>query len=243
MHVVCNTCNEHCCKSIIFSNLMESLINVKLCKFLYKEIYCTFHSVVFPKYIFLIMYSLVVTLIVYLFNIYVTPVQICYAVFPKSNFRVELFWLSKVPDTNGSFTFSDLVPHLTVREVWHKLLLKINLLERIINIFSVMTKQNRICLSWCAVQKGMKHIFLSPEQETVYVDGTVIPVIYNFLHWTICGLSLSSINTAAVIWFKVPWFMIFEHFSFIFCGTCNNRKQITYNSLWLSLWIWSFSCI
>jgi len=68
MHVVCNMCNEHCCKSIIFSDLMDLLLIVKLCKFLYKEIYCTFHSFVSPKYIFLIMYSLVVTLIVYLFT-------------------------------------------------------------------------------------------------------------------------------------------------------------------------------
>jgi len=47
---------------------MDLLLIVKLCKFLYKEIYCTFHSFVSPKYIFLIMYSLVVTLIVYLFT-------------------------------------------------------------------------------------------------------------------------------------------------------------------------------
>jgi hypothetical protein len=85
MHVVCNICNEHCCKNIIFSNVKDLLINVKLCKFLYKEIYCTFHSFMFPKYIFLITYSLVVTLIVYLFTSYVTPIKICYCVcvFPK----------------------------------------------------------------------------------------------------------------------------------------------------------------
>jgi len=66
--------------------------------------------------------------------------------------------------------------------------------------FSVVTKQSRICCSWCAVQKGMKHLrFLSPEQETVYVVGTVIPIIRNFLHLTICGLSLSSINTTALV--------------------------------------------
>lgn len=50
------------------------------------------------------------------------------------------------------------------------------------------------------MQKGMKHLrFLSPEQETVYVVGTVITVIHNVLHLTICGLSLFSINTTAVI--------------------------------------------